>query len=162
MVVLGRGWGNTYSSMENSKLNLGLANMKFLCNNLKICYSPILHRVLLLLTHYPRTVSSSFLYKMRAGAFGVLFSSLVMTKSFLQSLSILITSLTDSPWGCLLLVCKEFIIIGCVIFGCLFFKFFLNLYFTSQCCILCSILLASLGWNIQFLKDSFSDLNKST
>jgi len=147
--------------MENHKSNLGPANLESLCNNLENCYSPILHTVLLLLTHYPRTVSSSSLYIMHAGAFRVLFS-LVMTKSFLQSLSVLIISLTDSPWGCLLLVCKEFIIIGCVIFGYLFFKFFLNLYFTSQCCILCSILLASLGRNIQFLKDSFSDLNKPT
>lgn len=98
--------------------------MESLCNNLEICYSPILHTVLLLLTHYLRRVSSSFLYKIHAGAFKVLFSSVVMTKSFLQSLSILITSLTDSPWGCLLLVCKEFIIIGCVTFGCLFLNFF--------------------------------------
>lgn len=159
---MGQAWGNTNSSMEDHKPNLGPANMESLCNKLEICYCPILHTVLLLLTHYPRTVSSSFLCKMHAGAFRVLFSSLLMTKSFLQSLSVLITSLTDSPWGCLLLVCKEFIIIGCVIFGCLFFKFFLNLYFTSQCCSLCSILLASLGRNIQFLKDSFSDLNKPT
>lgn len=138
------------------------ADMEYLPNNLEIRYSSILHMVLLLLIHYPRTVSSSFLFKMYAGAFRVLFSSLLMTKPFLQSLFILITSLTDSPWGCLLLVCKEFIIIGCVTFGCLFFNFFLNLYFTSLCRILCSILLASLGWNTQFLKDSFSDLNKPT
>lgn len=136
--------------------------MESLWNNREIWYSPILHADLLLLTHHPRTVSSSFLCKMHTGAFRVLFSSLVMTKSFPQSLSILITSLTDSPWGFQLLVCKEIIIIGCVIFGCLFFNFFLNLNFTSQCCILCSILLASLGRNIQFLKDSFSDLNKPT
>lgn len=147
--------------MEDCKSKLGPANMESHCNNLEIYYSPILHTVLLFLTHYPRTVSSFFLCKMHAGVFRVLFSPPLMTKSFLQSLFILITSLTDSPWGCLLLVCKEFII-ACVIFDYLFLKFFLNLYFTSQCSILCSILLASLGWNIQFLKYSLSDLNKPT